>query len=93
MISRKVKEVKPLLLGMYFKTCRDGEEATLLSNPGVFYACLGQAVATQQLALVLPDHMKIAWWCYRQAAVGRCRMAVSKPVLKERVVSSLEPGM
>ena len=34
----------------------------------------------QQLPLVHPEHEKVAWWCYREAAevhkhpVGQCRL-------------------
>ena len=46
-------------------TWEDGELVTLQSNPGRFYACLGAEVAED---LDLPNRMKIAWCCYREAA-------------------------
>jgi len=46
----------------------EGELATLQSDPGLFYASLGAAIAKRSLAFVLPDHEKVAWWCYREAA-------------------------
>ena len=44
-----------------------GELVTLQSNAGLFYASLGDAI-TQTLALVLPNQLKLAWWCHREAA-------------------------
>ena len=44
------------------------EGTTLQSNPGRFYARLGDAIAIQTLALVVPNHEKVTWWCYREAA-------------------------
>jgi TPR repeat protein len=55
------------LLGLNF-TCKDGEEVSLQSNPGRFYVNLGEEVAARPLDLDLPNHMRIAWWCYREAA-------------------------
>jgi len=46
----------------------DGEQVSLQSNPGRFYACLGAAIGNQTVALYLPDNEKVAWWCYREAA-------------------------
>jgi TPR repeat protein len=43
-----------------------GEEFTLQSNPGLFYASIGEAIETQKA--VVPDHLKVAWFCYREAA-------------------------
>jgi hypothetical protein len=37
-------------------------------DPGLFYVSLGQAIMDQQLPFVLPDHPKVAWYCYREAA-------------------------
>ena len=54
------------LLGANFVL--DGMEATLQSNPGRFYDRLGVAVAAQRMRIVIPDHLKVAAWCYRQAA-------------------------
>jgi TPR repeat protein len=47
-----------------------GEQAqiTLQSNPGLFYAGLGEAIVDQRIAFVVPNHLKVAWWCYREAA-------------------------
>ena len=45
-----------------------GELVTLQSNPGLFYASLGHATTDQTLALVPPNHLQLAWWCYREAA-------------------------
>jgi len=49
---------------------------SLQSDPGRFYAHLGVAIADQRLDERLdqycnqriPDHLKVAWWCYREAA-------------------------
>jgi len=49
--------------------CVGGEQVTLQSNPGLFYVCLGEAIADQKLApWCYLDHVKVAAWCYRQAA-------------------------
>jgi len=67
------------LLGSTFQ-CQ-GEAVSLQSNPGLFYVCLGEAIADQRIALVLPDRLQVAWWCYREAAevlkhpVGMRRLA------------------
>jgi len=45
-----------------------GEEVTLQSNTGLFYAGLGEAIRDQALPFVLLDHEKVAWWCFREAA-------------------------
>ena len=46
-----------------------GEEvASLQSNPGLVYTRLGGALDDQMLAQVFPDHLKISWWCFREAA-------------------------
>jgi hypothetical protein len=45
-----------------------GGEVTLQRVPGLFYECLGDAIAKQTHALVVPDHEWVAWWCYRRAA-------------------------
>jgi len=39
-------------------------------NPGLFYTSLGAAIAAQTLTLVVPNHMTVAWWCFREAAEG-----------------------
>jgi len=54
------------LLGHTF-ALSNGEEITVQGNPGRFYASLGSAIA-DHLAHALPDPLKIAWWCYREAA-------------------------
>ena len=41
----------------------------LQSDPGLFYASLGFAVANQTLRLDHADYQKVAWLCYREAAV------------------------
>ena len=56
------------LLGNTFERVSGGEQVTLQSNPGPFYMGLGEAIAHQKLALVLPNHPKVAWWCCREAA-------------------------
>ena len=57
------------LLGSKLKLDGSVEEVSLQSNPGLFYASLvGGAIADQTLALVLPNHLKVAWFCYREAA-------------------------
>jgi TPR repeat protein len=57
-----------LLLGGAFPEGEGGEEASLWRDPGMFYASLGAAIANQTLPLVIPDHEKVAWYCYREAA-------------------------
>ena len=54
------------LLATIYEECGGGEEVSLEGNPGQFYTCLGGSIAN--LELVLPDHPKIALWCYREAA-------------------------
>jgi hypothetical protein len=44
------------------------EQTTLHSNPGRFYACLGEKIACQTLGVVLPHYSKVALWCYRESA-------------------------
>jgi hypothetical protein len=46
----------------------EGEHLSLQSNPGRFYTCLGAAIANQSIALVIPNRLKVACWCYREAA-------------------------
>ena len=45
-----------------------GEQVSLQSNPGLFYAGLGAAISQQTLPLVPPDHAKVAAWCWHEAA-------------------------
>ena len=45
-----------------------GGAASLQSNPGLFYTSLGDAIEEQTLALDLPNRLKLAWWCFREAA-------------------------
>jgi len=45
-----------------------GGAASLQSNPGLFYTNLGDAIEEQTLALVIKDRLKVAWWCFREAA-------------------------
>ena len=45
-----------------------GEEVSLQNNPRLVYTRVGGAIADQMLAHVFPDHEKISWWCYREAA-------------------------
>ena len=54
------------LLGATFE--RQGEEVTLQSNPGLFYTILGDVIEDPTLPLDLPDHLKVAWYCFREAA-------------------------
>jgi hypothetical protein len=56
------------LLGATFTFDDSGERVSLESNPGRFYTFLGTAIADQRLALVHADHLKVAWWCQREAA-------------------------
>jgi TPR repeat protein len=49
-------------------TCEALGEVSLESNPGGFYTCLGEVIEDQRLALVHADHLKVAWWCFREAA-------------------------
>ena len=44
-------------------------EVSLETDPGRFYASLGAAVADRELPLVHADHLKVAWYCHREAAV------------------------
>jgi len=41
---------------------------SLQRNPGRFYTSSGDAIEEQTLALVLPCRLKVAWWCFREAA-------------------------
>jgi TPR repeat protein len=67
------------LLGSKFKIKNGREEVSLQSNPGLFYTCLGAAIMDQRLPFVEPDHEKVAWWCYREAAeVHKHRGGMSK---------------
>jgi TPR repeat protein len=45
----------------------EGETVHFDRNPGLFYVCLGESIASQMLAGVL-DHLQVAAWCYREAA-------------------------
>jgi TPR repeat protein len=45
----------------------EGELVTLESNPGLFYAVLGEAIADQTFSGIL-NHLQVAAWCYREAA-------------------------
>jgi TPR repeat protein len=57
------------LLDTTYEKCGGGEEVSLQSNPGQFYTCLGRVIADLELpSLVLPDNLKVALWCYREAA-------------------------
>ena len=53
------------LLDMAFRG-EDGEQVSLQSDPGIFYTSIGAAIETE--TLVVPDHLKVAWFCYREAA-------------------------
>jgi len=44
------------LLDNYECVSGGGEQVSLQNNPGLFYACLGTAIAYQSLTLVLPNH-------------------------------------
>ena len=44
------------------------EELTLQSDPGRFFTYLGTEIANQTLGFDITDHLKVAAWCYRQAA-------------------------
>ena len=46
----------------------EGELVSLLTNPGLFYTCLGKAVEHQLPPYVLLDYAKVALWCFREAA-------------------------
>ena len=37
-------------------------------DPGLFYVCLGEAIAAQRIVALVPNHVKVAWYCYREAA-------------------------
>ena len=49
-------------------TTHQGGEVSLHSDPGLFYAYLGEAVRAQTLALDVPNRVKVGWWCFREAA-------------------------
>jgi TPR repeat protein len=49
-------------------TYEGGEQATLESNPGGFYSCLGAAIADGRRVLGVPEYMQAACWCFREAA-------------------------
>jgi hypothetical protein len=57
------------LLGSNFTPADTGEEVTLHTDTACFYWCLGQAITFRALLLpfVVPYHMTVAAWCYRQA--------------------------
>jgi hypothetical protein len=55
------------LLGAAFQG-EGSEEVTLQSKPGLFYTGLGAAIMNQSLLLGHPNHLNIAWWCFREAA-------------------------
>ena len=57
------------LLFSRFRRPDNGEEVTLQTDPGMFYMSLGVAVEGQGLPLVHADHLEVAWYCYREAAV------------------------
>jgi TPR repeat protein len=51
------------------ETCfqgKRGEQVSLESDPGLFYASLGAAISAGNL--VIANHVKVAVWCWRQAA-------------------------
>ena len=43
-----------------------GEAVSLQSDPGRFYTSIGDTIKAQ--TIVVPDHLKVAAWCYREAA-------------------------
>jgi len=49
-------------------TTFDGGHVSLQSNPGLFYACLGEAIADEVFAPDLQDRSEVTCWCYREAA-------------------------
>jgi TPR repeat protein len=53
---------------MLATTFNGGGQVNLQRDPGLFYVCLGEAIENQLLPLVIPEHMKVAWWCVREAA-------------------------
>ena len=55
------------LLGLKLSLDDNGEEFTFRTDPGLFYRCLGEAIEDQRLPLVIPSHLKVAWYCYREA--------------------------
>ena len=54
------------LLGATFEC--EGEEVSLQSNPGLFYAALGVAIVAQVGGVDIPNHDTVAWRCFREAA-------------------------
>jgi TPR repeat protein len=44
-----------------------GEEVSVQSDPGLFFTTIGAAIEAHQ-TVVVPDHLKVAWFCYREAA-------------------------
>jgi hypothetical protein len=67
------------LLGLNF-TGLDGEEITLQSNPGRFYACLGVEIREQARLAGRTDKLYFAMWLYRQAgAYTRSNSAQLEP--------------
>ena len=57
-----------VLLNTIFNGQGGEPDVSLQSNPGRFYEALGGVIADQTIPLVLPDHLKVAWYCYREAA-------------------------
>jgi hypothetical protein len=54
---------------MLGKTCVcEGEFLSLQSDPGLFYACLGDSIANNDNDSPTPLLPKVAWFCYREAA-------------------------
>jgi len=41
----------------------------MTAPPGHFYTCLGSAIVDQHIQLDIPEHLKVAWYCFREAAV------------------------
>jgi hypothetical protein len=56
------------LLGGTFVPDSGEAPVTLESDPGLFYLSVGATIAFQTLALDIPNRMKVAWWCFREAA-------------------------
>ena len=49
-----------------------GQQISLHSDPGRFYTCLAENIAgstVQRFDLGFPVYEKVAWWCFREAAV------------------------
>jgi hypothetical protein len=67
-----------LLDTTFERVCGEPRRVTLHSNPGLFYVCLGEAIADQKLApWCYLDHVKVAVWCYRQAGAYTCPLLSS----------------